>query len=642
MNIQIKKIILWAKKENIKPQIIELKTGALNIIHGGSKRGKSALIHIIDWCLGSSHNNIPFGTVRENVSWCGLVLKADDKEIFLARENTEQPSSSKIHYEISDKINIPDNIESNDTLDDFKKDFNNKLGVPFEVIVDKNQSRPSFRDFVTFNFQTQGIVADQNNLLYKTNLSDYRQRIRSIFNFAIGAESAQILENKLLKVRLQKELDDLKKGEEYNKNQKKQILKNNSHILLKAVELGLLSNEDVPVDNEISESKLLSSYDKLAKKTISDINIDPNSQNRISEQINFIETQLKPIYEDIRELQIRKNNLSEIINLNNEQESLLESKQKRLEISRFFKDYFEEEADDVFTKEEIDKLYNNLEETELDLSLKVIKSKNSEYISQRTKIEEQILSKTRNINNLVAQKNKLKTTKEEYSILEKFYVKIILSAKNICEIYKQHDISNEQQIDSLEKQIDSLNTKNKEKEYLEDIVKISQGYLPNFAEFKYIDSFDLKELAVKIRKTPLSRPFYASDAGSGANWVAYHIAMLLGFHKFFIDKDTPVFNFLIFDQPSQVYFPRSSYDVDKKIQIFDKNTEDAKSVREMFEIMQKSINDNNGQFQILVLDHAASDIWGDIDGIHEVAEWTGNKALIPQKWIDKDNDIGIK
>lgn len=638
MNIQIKKIILWAKKENIKPQIIELKTGALNVIHGGSKRGKTALIHIIDWCLGSSHNNIPFGTVRDNVSWCGLILKADDKEIFLARENTEQPSNSKIYYEISDKIDVPDNMEANYTLDDFKKDFNNKLGVPFEVIVDKNQARPSFRDFVTFNFQTQGIVADQNNLLYKTNLSDYRQRIRSIFNFAIGAESAQILENKLLKAKLQKELEELRKDEEYNKSQKQKILENNSHILLKAVDLGLLSNEDVPVDNKMSESKMLSSYDKLAKKTISDINIDPNSQNRISEQIYFIETQLKPIYEDIRDLQIRKNNLSEIINLNNEQESLLECKQKRLEISRFFKDYFEEEADDVFTKEEIEKLYKNLEETELDLSLKVIKSKNSEYISQRTKIEEQILSKTHDINNLVAQKNKLKTTKEEYSMLERFYVKIILSAKNICEIYKQHNISNEQQINSLEKQISNLNTKNKEKEYLEEIVKIAQNYLPSFAEFPYIDSFDSKELAVKIKKSPLSKPFYASDAGSGANWVAYHIAMLLGFHKFFIDKDTPVFNFLIFDQPSQVYFPRSSYDIDKEIQIFDKNTEDAKSVKEMFEVMQKSINDNSGNFQILVLDHASSDIWGEIEGIHEVAEWIGTEALIPQCWINDNKN----
>ena len=93
--------------------------------------------------------------------------------------------------------------------------------------------------------------------------------------------------------------------------------------------------------------------------------------------------------------------------------------------------------------------------------------------------------------------------------------------------HPHHDISNEEQINLLNKRLNSLNTKNKEKEYLEEIVKIAQDYLPSFAEFQYIDSFDSKELAVKIRKTPLSKPFYASDAGSGANWVAYHIAMLL-------------------------------------------------------------------------------------------------------------------
>ena len=41
------------------------------------------------------------------------------------------------------------------------------INTAIEVVIDKNQPRPSFRDFVTFNFQTQGIMADQNNLLYK-------------------------------------------------------------------------------------------------------------------------------------------------------------------------------------------------------------------------------------------------------------------------------------------------------------------------------------------------------------------------------------------------------------------------------------------------------------------------------------------
>ena len=66
---------------------------------------------------------------------------------------------------------------------------------------------------------------------------------------------------------MQKELDELKKDEEYNKEQKRKILNNNSHILLKAVELGLLSNDDVSINKEMTESSLLNSYEKLAKKT---------------------------------------------------------------------------------------------------------------------------------------------------------------------------------------------------------------------------------------------------------------------------------------------------------------------------------------------------------------------------------------
>jgi DNA repair exonuclease SbcCD ATPase subunit len=470
--------------------------------------------------------------------------------------------------------------------------------------------------------------------LYKTNLSDYRQRIRCILNFAIGAETSQILENKLLKTKLQKELDELRENQDYNIKQKKRILENNSHILLKAVEAGLLPSTEIHIDKKLTESAMLALYKKLSKKTIADVHLDTDSQNRLSEQINFLEKQLKPIYEEIRDLNLNRNNLVAIINLNKEQQSLLESKKERLEISGFLKDYFEDNIQDVFTKEELENLCNKLEETELDLSLKTLEGKNSEYIRKKDKIDEDIASKSRKINELISRKNDLISNKEEFSLLEKFYVRIILTAKNVVEEYNQRETSLSDQIKSLENQIRNLKIKNKEKEYLENIVKEAQNYLPSFAEFKFIDSFDPKELAVKIKESPLAIPFYASEAGSGANWVAYHIAMMLGFHKHFIDKDTAVFNFLIFDQPSQVYFPKSRYNEDG-IQIFDKDAEDTIAVKEMFEIMQKAVDDNKGNLQILVLDHAAQDIWGDIKNIHEVDEWTGDKALIPKIWYDE-------
>ena len=40
----------------------------------------------------------------------------------------------------------------------------------------------------------------------------------------------------------------------------------------------------------------------------------------------------------------------------------------------------------------------------------------------------------------------------------------------------------------------------------------------------------------------------------------------------------------------------------------------------------------NGRWQGIVLDHADSSIYGDIEGIHEVDEWRRGKKLIPVEW----------
>src|SRR5574344_2184092 len=599
MNIQIKKIILWANNSSLPPRIIDLKTGCLNVIHGDSKKGKSALIHIIDWCLGASRNTIPQGIVKDSVAYCGLLLKMDDKEILLIRENSQTILNSEIYYEEGKNIKLPKTIVPNYKLEDFKKEFNGKLGVPSEAIIDKNQSRPSYRDYVTFNFQTQGIVADQNNLLYKTNLSDYRQRIKAIFNFAIGAETSEILQNKLLKIKLEKELEKLIEKKTYNSNWQKQILENNAHIIFKASEIGLITNEDIPIKEKRSEQNILNLYKTISTKTISNINLDIETKDTLISEIKFIEEKLKPLYERKRELQLTKNNILDIINLNSEQEQLLVSKKERLNISKFIYDSLSNEIIEPFTKEELEQLCMVLNETELDISLSTIQTQNAEYIQKKSKIDEEIYSIQRNINNLVQKRNNLFLNKENYSLLEEIYVEIILTAKNVVEEYNAKNINFNKNINLIKTQLKNLNTKNKQKEYMENIIDYAKIYLPSFAEFKYIDSFNVNDLSLKIRKSPLSPPFYASEAGSGANWVAYHIAMLVGFHRHFVNKNTAVFNFLIFDQPSQVYFPRSKFDGNGNL-ILDKDAEDSIAVKEMYQIMQKCIEDTNKQLQILV------------------------------------------
>ncbi len=60
-----------------------------------------------------------------------------------------------------------------------------------------------------------------------------------------------------------------------------------------------------------------------------------------------------------------------------------------------------------------------------------------------------------------------------------------------------------------------------------------------------------------IRVIQSDRSDYLWEIGSGANWLAYHVAVTLALQRFFLEQPNhPVPGLLIFDQPSQVYFPK--------------------------------------------------------------------------------------
>ena len=40
-----------------------------------------------------------------------------------------------------------------------------------------------------------------------------------------------------------------------------------------------------------------------------------------------------------------------------------------------------------------------------------------------------------------------------------------------------------------------------------------------------------------------------------------------------------------------------------------------------------------GRLQIIVLDHAAEDVWGSLDGVELREEWRDGRALVPPEWF---------
>jgi hypothetical protein len=97
MSFQILDIVLYGF--NGERRILALHPGQLNIITGASKTGKTALIEILDYCLGSDECKIPEGIIRSAVEWVGVRLQVTGGQVFVGRKLPKrgEASSSEVY-----------------------------------------------------------------------------------------------------------------------------------------------------------------------------------------------------------------------------------------------------------------------------------------------------------------------------------------------------------------------------------------------------------------------------------------------------------------------------------------------------------------------------------------------------------------
>src|SRR5215203_3301272 len=88
--MQIKSIVLYGKGD--RKRVLDFNLGTVNIITGDSKTGKSVLIEIVDFCIGSGYN-VSSGVVNDSVYWFGILLALDEGEIFIARPNPSKKAT---------------------------------------------------------------------------------------------------------------------------------------------------------------------------------------------------------------------------------------------------------------------------------------------------------------------------------------------------------------------------------------------------------------------------------------------------------------------------------------------------------------------------------------------------------------------
>ena len=657
MFFSIKKIILWPKNKRFSPRVLNLEPGRLNIITGASRTGKSAIIPIIDYCLGSDSCSIPVKTIRDTCEWFGILVQTSNGEkLFARKEPGSLQSSGEMFVTEGMDITIPKQINSNTHVSDVKMQLNHLAGLT-NLDFDLGEtgsgflSRPSFRDLSAFIFQPQNIIANPDVLFYKADTYTHREKLKNIFPYVLGAESAESLalrhELAQLKKDLKKKLSELQAVKNVSERWVSEIKSKYSE----AKELGLL---DITYSSEVSREEMITAFKKISSSSRAQVEITEDNIMGSINELGTIKQEESTLSADLYGLKKRFSEMSDLKNNVPEYKTTLVIQSQRLKVTEWLLQHATENCpicgNELTTaSEDLSNLQKSL--TRLEKEKVAFDRHSPSFDREYERVREEISQITEKIKGLQIRRNALEKSSDEFRKQQYEMARIerfIGNLERSIEIYESlgsdggldEEISGLQdRIEKLSKQISERDFKQRRDNSLGKINQFAGRLLPKLDVERPDDPvvLNIEELTIQVKSG--ARSDYLWEIGSGSNWLSYHVAMLMGLHQFFLeDKNSPVPSFLVVDQPSQVYFPRKlaerkhddvSEDYSDKIA-----DEDAIAVRKIFDVLAGVANESNGAFQVIVLDHAAENIWGDVAGIHRVDEWRHGSKLVPVEWLE--------
>jgi uncharacterized coiled-coil DUF342 family protein len=661
MRFEINKVILWPRLADHAPRVVEFKPGTVNVISGASQTGKSALIPIVDYCLGSGRCAIPVGTIRESCSWFGVLITTERGQTLLARrEPGKQASTDDMFMREGETVEIPASIPDPNANRTFVKTYFDELAglssLPLTEGGANYQARPSFRDLAAFNFQPQNIIANPQVLFFKSDSTDHKEKLKNVMPYALGittpeviAMQAELADLKRERARLLRELDSLRHTAEEWKTELY------SNISL-ARELGLLS-PNTPLD--ISEEKAISLLWAIiaqADRRGSDPDFRPEPPS-IESPAREIVSLRQEEQELALSLSIYRKRIVEMSKLREAAESYskaLSVEEDRLGVARWIAERASEAAGTCpicgnglgGAHSHLAELLINLEDVEKGSaafrSLPPSFDKEWAEVRQRaSSLAEQLVS----IQKRIADLQTISETERRKRYTELHTSRFIGKLESGLAIYERARADKEirdriivlsTRISALAAEVDEGAIAARRRKALEALAGLMTPYLQALSVEGSSDPAELvtSELSLRISRT--GRKDYLWEIGSASNWLGYHLSLFIALHLFFLSlRSSPVPSFLMLDQPSQVYFPQKlagkkrEDDLDPELA-----DEDRIKVRAIFAQLAAGVAHSLNRLQLIVVDHATDEVWGGLAGIHRVDDWRGSRKLIPTEWIE--------
>ena len=254
MSFQILDVVLYGPGD--RRRVLTLRPGTVNIITGASKTGKSALIEITDYCLGSSSCGVPEGVIRRTVAWYGLRLQLQDSQVFVARRAPKRGASSStdVFYAAATEVAIPESSDLRQTtnVDAATRLLSAAVGIGANVHEPPHgQTRPplsaNVRHALAFVFQPQDEIIRRQHLFHKQSDNWVAQAIKDTLPYLLGAVDEEHVAKKEELRRVRKQLRDQERRLETMESVGGQGLGKAAGLLAEARDLGLVEFTETPI-----------------------------------------------------------------------------------------------------------------------------------------------------------------------------------------------------------------------------------------------------------------------------------------------------------------------------------------------------------------------------------------------------------
>jgi hypothetical protein len=613
----------------------------LNVITGRSSTGKSAIMEIFDFCMGSGDDTIPIGEITTRAKVFFTVLQFPTYRLVLARERKSASAFLKtIRGEAQEHI-LGLMVEDKHFFDgayyfpmrDFKKELGRHFAVTLADVDEdaapreygvKKSSTPSVRSFASFMLQHQNLVANKHALFYRFDEKEKREQVIDHFKIFMGVVDQEYFWISQEHNELQSQLKKIDLLIPKKKQQKDGFISEVSDLLIEykatsGTDLVALSAEKigatpqkalqeirlvtVRIDSQVDsfgvQKRALEEARSLATVEWRSLQ---NKLHAVQSSIGFTEkfkqtadSVATPDFAEVGKTvcPLCDSHSDQTTQEVNRLSAAIDWLNDELRMSAYARESFREEEKKIL--KEISTVKEKLADIQekintLDLQLGALENKKTlDELALKVKIKLEL-----------KMEDYIKNPPSEYEGARKIITDRLKVLKPLLEAYQVGE-----KLDELSGYINS------EMERIGEKFGFEKAYRPIKLKFD-LASFDLWHESPEIGNV------YLRSMGSGANWLYSHLTLFLALHSAFAAKQEmcKIPPILFLDQPTQVYFPATidhskAFDAAALAAIVDRTTsmdDDMASVTNMFNQLHQfclqTAKDTGITPQIIVTDHA--------------------------------------